>query len=131
MKNFEQIELILIMTFALSLIPCGITYWISRSFIYTFIPFVLILLFVFQYENNNRDRKEIMSIFQDGEEIHFLLGGDNWSAIKLNKTSDISKAIMDRLKIELIFLKSHIKRIDLINIDNRQLQDQLNRLIVS
>lgn len=131
MKKTAQIELILIMTFALSLIPCSITYWISGSLTYTFIFFVLILLFAIQFERNNRDKKEIMSILQDGEEIHFLLGGDNWSAIKLDKTSDISTAVINRLKIELIFLKSHIKRIDLINIDDKPLQEQLNKLLVA
>lgn len=32
---------------------------------------------------------------------------------------------------ELIFLKSHIKRIDLINIKNKSLQEQLNKLFVA
>lgn len=123
MKTSEQIELILVMTFVLALIPCGITYWISGSIIYTLIPFVLVLFFTFKYTQNTKDRKEVISIFQKGD--------DNWHTIKTTQASDVANSIIDRLNANLAFVKSHIKRIDLINIDNKPLQEQLNRLLVA
>lgn len=131
MKTSEQIELISVMTFVLALIPCGITYWISANIIYTLIPFVLVLFFAFKYTQNTRNRKEVISIFQKGDDIHLMLGDDNWHTIKINQASDIANSILDRLNANLAFVKSHIKRIDLINIDNKPLQEQLNRLLVA
>lgn len=132
MKTSEQIELILVMTFVLALIPCGITYWISGSIIYTLIPFMLVLFFAFfKYTQNTKDRKEVISIFQKGDDIHLMLDGDNWHTIKTNHASDVANSILDRLNANLAFVKSHIKRIDLVNIDNKPLQEQLNRLLVA
>lgn len=131
MKTSEQIELILVMTFVLALIPCGITYWISGSIIYTLIPFMLVLFFAFNYTQNTKDRKEVISIFQKGDDIHLMLDCDNWHTIKTTQSSDIANSILDRLNANLAFVKSHIKRIDLVNIDNKPLQEQLNRLLVA
>ena len=131
MKTSEQIELILVMTFVLALIPCGITCWISGSIIYTLIPFMLVLFFAFKYTQNTKEANVGISIFQKGDDIHLMLGDDNWHTIKTNHASDIANSILDRLNANLAFVKSHIKRIDLVNIDNKPLQEQLNRLLVA
>ena len=120
MKTSEQIELILVMTFVLALIPCGITYWISGSIIYTLIPFMLVLFFAFKYTQNTKNRKEVISIFQKGDDIHLMLGDDNWHTIKINQASDIANSIIDRINANLAFVSSHIKQ-----------HNQLNRLLVA
>ena len=60
-----------------------------------------------------------------------MLGDDNWHTIKINQASDMAKSILDRLNANLAFVKSHIKRIDLVNIENKPLQEQLNKLLVA
>lgn len=129
MKNFDQIELILVMSVIIAIIPCGITYWISGSVLYTLIPLFPILFFSYRYIQNTKDRKEIISIFQNEDTIHLMLGDDNWHTIKTNNSTDIESSIMDKLNSNFEFLKSNIKRIDLINIDNKPFQDKLNNLV--
>ncbi len=58
-----------------------------------------------------------------------MLGDDNWHTIKTNYSTDIESSIMDKLNSNFEYLISHIKRIDLINIDNKPLQDKLNNLV--
>jgi hypothetical protein len=82
----------------------------------------------YKYMVNNRNRKEIISIFQDKDDIHFMLANDNWHTIKTNNSVDIETSIIDKLNS---YLKSNIKRIDLINIDNKPLQNRLNNLVFS
>ena len=129
MKKYDQIELILIMSVIIAIIPCGITYWISGSILYMLIPLLPILFFSYRYVQNTTDRKEIISIFQNEDTIHLMLGNDNWHTIKTNNSTDIESSIMDKLNSNIEFLKSHIKRIDLINIDNKPFQDKLNNFI--
>ena len=129
MKNFDQIELILVMSVIIAIIPCGIIYLISGSILYTLIPLFPILFFSYRYIQNTKDRKEIISIFQNEDTIHLMLGDDNWHTIKTNNSTDIESSIMDKLNSNFEFLKSNIKRIDLINIDNKPFQDKLNSLV--
>jgi len=129
MKKYDQIELILIMSVIIAIIPCGITYWISGSILYMLIPLLPILFFSYRYVQNTTDRKEIISIFQNEDTIHLMLGNDNWHTIKTNNSTDIESSIMDKLNSNFEFLKSHIKRIDLINIDNKPFQDKLNNFV--
>jgi hypothetical protein len=129
MKKYDQIELMLIMSVIIAVIPCGITYWISGSILYTLIPLLPILFFSYRYVQNTKCRKEIISIFQNEDTIHLMLGDDNWHTIKTNYSTDIESSIMDKLNSNFEYLISHIKRIDLINIDNKPLQDKLNNLV--
>ena len=97
----------------------------------TSIVALMLTYYFYKYNEYNKDRKEIISIFQNGDDVHLMLGDDNWHTIKINQTSDMAKSILDRLNVNLEFLKSHIKRIDLINIENKPLQEQLNKLLVA
>lgn len=127
MPNYNSIKVGL----KVAILPSLIVYLLSSSIIATGIVALALTYYFYKYNEYNNDRKEIISIFQNGDDVHLMLGDDNWHTIKINQTSDMAKSILDRLNANLEFLKSHIKRIDLINIENKPLQEQLNRLLVA
>jgi len=127
MPNYNSIKVGL----KIAMLPSIIVYLLSSSIIATSIVALMLTYYFYKYNEYNKDRKEIISIFQNGDDVHLMLGDDNWHTIKINQTSDIAKSILDRLNANLEFLKSHIKRIDLINIENKPLQEQLNKLLVA
>lgn len=127
MPNYNSIKV----GFKIAILPSIIVYLLSSSIMATSIVALMLTYYFYKYNEYNKDRKEIISIFQNGDDVHLMLGDDNWHTIKINQTSDMAKSILDRLNVNLEFLKSHIKRIDLINIENKPLQEQLNKLLVA
>ena len=123
----SRFELQFILAFSLP-VP-AILGLVFESYITFFILASIFGYLSYKYMVNNRDRKEIISIFQNEDTIHLMLSDDNWHTIKTNNSIDIESSIMNKLNSNFKYLKSNIKKNNLINIDNKPFQDNLNNLV--
>jgi len=90
---------------------------------------VIGILFLFFLKRNNRDRKENLNIVKDKDNLKFYLSDDIFFTINLNENKKFSHTLLRTVRDEISSLKTTVRKISLINIDNQELENRLNRML--
>ncbi|RUM74272.1 MAG: hypothetical protein DSZ11_04310 [Sulfurovum sp.] len=90
---------------------------------------VIGVLFLYFLKRNNKDRKENLNIVKDKDILKFYLSDDIFFSIDLNENSKFTHTLLRTIRNEISSLKTTVRKISLINIDNQELENRLNRML--
>jgi hypothetical protein len=84
---------------------------------------------VFFIRRNNRDRKENLNIVKDDNILNFYLSDDKFFSVDLEKNRKLNYTLIKAIRKEIEFLKESVRRIDLINFEDKALEEKLNHML--
>ena len=87
------------------------------------------VLFLYFLKKNNRDRKENLNIVKDKNMLKFYLSDDIFFSIDLDKNSKFTHTLLRTIRNEIASLKTTVRKISLINIEDEALEKRLNRML--
>ena len=87
------------------------------------------MTFLFFIRRNNSDRKENLNIVKDDNILNFYLSDDKFFSVDLEKNRKLNYTLIKAIRKEIEFLKESVKRIELINFEDKALEDKLNHML--
>ena len=90
---------------------------------------VIGITFVFFIRKNNKDRKENLNIVKDNNKLNFYLSDDEFFTIDLEKNRKLDYTLIKTIRKEVENFKHNVRRIDLINFEDKVLENKLNNML--
>jgi regulator of PEP synthase PpsR (kinase-PPPase family) len=87
---------------------------------------ITLVLFI---RRNNSDRKENLNIVKDNNMLNFYLSDDKFFSVDLEKNRKLNYTLIKAIREEVEFLKESVRRIDLINFEDKALEEKLNKML--
>ena len=87
------------------------------------------MVFVFLIRRNNKDRKENLNIVKDDNRLNFYLSDDKFFSIDLEKNRKLNYTLIKTIRKEIECFKKNVRRIDLINFEDKVLEEKLNGML--
>ncbi|MCK5855729.1 MAG: hypothetical protein KAG56_10945 [Sulfurovaceae bacterium] len=87
------------------------------------------VLFLYFLKKNNKDRKENLNIIKDDNILKFYLSDDIFFSIDLDKNTKFTHILLRTIRNEISSLKTTVRKISLINIEDEALENRLNRML--
>jgi len=87
------------------------------------------MTFVFFIRRNNRNRKENLNIVKDDNILNFYLSDDKFFSVDLEKNRKLNYTLIKAIRKEIEFLKESVRKIDLINFEDKALEKKLNHML--
>ena len=84
---------------------------------------------VYFIKRNNKDRKENLNIVKDGDILNFYLSDDKFFSVDLEKNRKLNYTLIKAIRKEVESLKGSVRKIDLINFENKALEKKLNQML--
>ena len=87
------------------------------------------IIFVLSIRKNNKSRKENLNIIKNENQLDFYLSDDKFFSVDLEKNRKFSYTLIKTIRREIEFLKQGVRRIDLINFEDKALENKLNNML--
>ena len=87
------------------------------------------IIFVLSIRKNNKIRKENLNIIKNENQLDFYLSDDKFFSVDLEKNRKFSYTLIKTIRREIEFLKQGVRRIDLINFEDKALENKLNNML--
>jgi len=87
------------------------------------------IVFIFFVKRNNKDRKENLNIVKDDNMLKFYLSDDKFFSVDLEKNRKLNYTLIKAIRKEIEFLKDGVRKIDLINFEDKALEKKLNHML--
>lgn len=84
---------------------------------------------VYFVKRNNKDRKENLNIVKDGNKLNFYLSDDKFFSIDLEKNRKLNYTLIKTIRTEIESFKQSVRKIDLINFEDKALEIKLNQML--
>ena len=87
------------------------------------------VLFFYFLKKNNTNRKENLNIVKDNDILKFYLSDDIFFSVDLKENSKFTHTLLRTIRNEINSLKTTVRKINLINIEDEALENRLNRML--
>ena len=87
------------------------------------------IIFVLSIRKNNKIRKENLNIIKNENQLDFYLSDDKFFSVDLEKNRKFSYTLIKTIRREIEFLKQGVRKIDLINFEDKALEKKLNNML--
>ena len=87
------------------------------------------IIFVLSVRKNNKSRKENLNIIKNENQLDFYLSDDKFFSVDLEKNRKFSYTLIKTIRREIEFLKQGVRKIDLINFEDKALEKKLNNML--
>jgi len=87
------------------------------------------IIFVLSIRKNNKSRKENLNIIKNENQLDFYLSDDKFFSVDLEKNRKFSYTLIKTIRREIEFLKQGVRKIDLINFEDKALEKKLNNML--
>ena len=87
------------------------------------------IIFVLSIRKNNKIRKENLNIIKNENQLDFYLSDDKFFSVELDKNRKFSYTLIKTIRREIEFLKQGVRKIDLINFEDKALEKKLNNML--